>query len=233
MKPEVQSNKIVVISGSGISAESGLPTFRDSGGLWNSFTWQEVSSPEGWKNRPESVLNFYNERRLKASQATPNFAHQALAALESAYEVVILTQNVDDLHERAGSKNVIHLHGELAYAKSTGPDPKRYRINSEPITLGQLGEDGTQLRPDIVWFGEEVQHLATARLHVASAAKVLVIGTSLTVYPAASLVKAARGRSEKILNALDFERVPFGFKLMRGKATDVVPALVQAWLSSK
>lgn len=231
MKPEVQSNKIVVLSGSGLSAESGLPTFRDANGLWNQYTWHEVASPEGWAARPEAVLAFYNERRLKASQALPNAAHLALAALESAYEVVVITQNVDELHELAGSTNIIHLHGELAYARGTSASPKRYRIGGAPISIGQLCDDGTQLRPDIVWFGEDTQHIEEARQHVASASKVLVVGTSLSVYPAASLVKVARGRAEKVLNCLDIERVPFGFTFMRGSATDVIPTLTEKWLA--
>lgn len=114
MKPEVQFDKLVVFSGSGVSAESGLPTFRDSDGLWNSHAWEEVSSPRGWQRNPEAVLAFYNERRLKAWHAVPNAAHQAIASLEAAYDVVVITQNVDELHERAGSSQVIHVHGEIA-----------------------------------------------------------------------------------------------------------------------
>jgi len=123
----IQPNKIVVLSGSGISAESGLPTFRDSSGLWNSFSWEEVASPAGWKTRPEAVLTFYNERRQQAWNALPNAAHKAIAALESAYDVVVVTQNVDGLHERAGSTNVIHVHGQLAYARGTSEARHRYR----------------------------------------------------------------------------------------------------------
>ncbi|MFK3737441.1 SIR2 family NAD-dependent protein deacylase [Massilia sp. TN1-12] len=231
MKPEIQPNKIVVLSGSGLSAESGLPTFRDSNGLWNEFSWQEVASPEGWKARPEAVLAFYNERRAKASQALPNAAHEAIAALEAAYDVVVLTQNVDELHELAGSTKVVHLHGQLSYARGTSDSPKRYCIGSAPIVLGQLCEDGTQLRPDIVWFGEDVQHIEDARQHVASAAKVLVVGTSLSVYPTASLVKVARGRAEKILNCLYIGKVPYGFNFLRGNATTVIPTVVEKWLS--
>ncbi len=230
MKPDIQSNKIVVLSGSGLSAESGLPTFRDSKGLWNEYSWHEVASPEGWKIRPEAVLAFYNERRLKAWHASPNSAHAAIASLETAFDVVVITQNVDGLHERAGSSNVIHLHGQLAYARGTSDNPKRYRIDDAPISLGQLCENGTQLRPDIVWFGEETQHIKEARLHVATAAKVLVVGTSLTVHPAASLVKAARGRAKKLLVSLEIEKIPYGFKFLRGKATQVIPNLVQQWL---
>jgi NAD-dependent deacetylase len=230
MKPEIQQNKIVVLSGSGLSAESGLPTFRDSNGLWNEYSWHEVASPDGWKARPEAVLAFYNERRAKASQAAPNAAHKAIASLEAAYDVVVITQNVDELHELAGSTKIVHLHGQLSYARGTSDLPKRYRIGSAPILLGQLCEDGTQLRPDIVWFGENVQRIEEARQHVASAAKVLVVGTSLSVYPAASLVKVARGRAQKVLNCLDIGKVPFGFSFLRGNATSVVPRLVEKWL---
>lgn len=231
MKPDVKSNKIVVLSGSGISAESGLPTFRDSNGLWNSYSWQEVASPEGWKLRPEDVLEFYNERRAKAWQASPNVGHQAIASLEPTYEVIVITQNVDELHERAGSKNVIHLHGQLAYARGTSEARRRYRINGSPINVGHLCEDGTQLRPDIVWFGEETEYFEEARFHVATAAKVLVVGTSLSVFPAASLVKVARGRAEKVLVSLEVDRPPFGFTYLRGKATEVLPTLAMKWLA--
>lgn len=231
MKPDVQPKKIVVLSGSGLSAESGLPTFRDSNGLWNEYSWHEVASPEGWETRPDAVLAFYNERRLKAWHALSNSAHAAIASLETAFDVVVITQNVDELHERAGSSNVIHLHGQLAYARSTSNNPKRYRIDDAPILLGQLCEDGTQLRPDIVWFGEETQHMEEARLHMATAAKVLVVGTSLTVHPAASLVKASRGRAEKALVSLEMEKIPYGFKFLRGNATSIIPSLVKEWLT--
>ncbi|UHQ21863.1 NAD-dependent protein deacylase [Lysobacter sp. 5GHs7-4] len=231
MPTAVQANKIVVLSGSGLSAESGLPTFRDSNGLWNQYAWHEVASPEGWRARPEAVLAFYNERRHKAWHAQPNAAHAAIAALEAAYEVIVITQNVDALHERAGSTQVIHLHGELAYARSTAAQPKRYRIDDAPIALGQLADDGTQLRPDIVWFGEQTQYMDEARAHVADAAKVLVVGTSLSVHPAASLVWAAHATAEKVLVSLEMDSVPDGFDFQRGKATERVPALTQAWLA--
>lgn len=230
MKPEVQPNKVVVFSGSGISAESGLPTFRDSNGLWGKYSWEEVASPEGWKARPEAVLDFYNERRRKAWEAIPNAGHQAIASLEAAYEVVIITQNVDELHERAGSRNVIHLHGELAYACGTSEARRRHRVDGAPICIGQLCEDGTQLRPDIVWFGETVQFLEEARHHIATASRVLVVGTSLTVHPAAGLIKAARGRAKKVLVSLDIDKPPYGFTIMRGKAAEILPALAEKWL---
>lgn len=231
MKSSVQPEKIVVLSGSGVSAESGLPTFRDAKGLWNTYAWQELASPEGWQKHPEAVLAFYNERRQKAWQAQPNAAHIAIASLEQAYEVVIVTQNVDALHERAGSRNVVHLHGQLAYVRgSSGAQPKRYRVDGDPIAMGQLCEDGTQLRPDIVWFGESVENFEAAEEHVESAARVLVVGTSLTVNPAASLVRYADRGAQKVLVALEMEEVPRGFTFLQGRATDVVPVLVAQWL---
>jgi NAD-dependent deacetylase len=233
MKPDIQPNKIAVLTGAGVSAESGLPTFRDSHGLWNSYSWEQVASPEGWRVRPAAVLEFYNERRRQAWLASPNAGHEAIASLEAAFEVVVITQNVDELHERAGSKHVIHLHGELAYARGTSEARKRYRIDGEPITMGQLCEDGTQLRPDIVWFGEEVQFFEEACSHVAGAARVLVVGTSLSVFPAASLVTMAGARAQKVLVSLEVERLPPGFEFLRGRAAEVLPALAAKWLEDE
>jgi NAD-dependent deacetylase len=222
--------KLVVLSGSGLSAESGLPTFRDAAGLWRTHSWMELASPEGWRKQPEVVLEFYNERRARAWAAQPNAAHRAIATLESRYDVAVITQNVDALHERAGSTRVLHVHGELAFARGTGPSRRRYRIDAAPISLGQKCDEGTQLRPDIVWFGEETQHMEDARELVARADKVLVVGTSLTVYPAASLVDAARERAEKVLNALDMDEIPYGFEFHPGPATLVIPRIVGRWL---
>lgn len=232
MKPAIQPNMVVVLSGSGISAESGLPTFRDSNGLWQSHDWRMLASPEGWREHPELVLDFYNERRANAADAQPNAAHIALAELERTHEVAIITQNVDDLHERAGSTNVIHLHGQLTWARGTSPRRLRHCIGAEPIRIGDLCEDGSQLRPDIVWFGEDVENMDAAKRLVRSAGKVLVVGTSLTVHPAASLAKHARWHAEKVLCALDVDSVPFGYALMRGMATRIVPGLVRHWMET-
>ena len=193
----------------------------------------ELASPDGWASNPELVLEFYNERRAKAWLAQPNAAHRAIATLESKYDVVVITQNVDALHERAGSTQVLHVHGELAYARGTGPARKRYRLDDAPIQLGQTCAEGTQLRPDIVWFGEETQHMAEAAGHVAAAAKVLVVGTSLSVYPAAGLVDAARHDSDRVLVSLDMDEIPRGFRYLQGKATERVPPLVAEWLGEK
>lgn len=223
--------KVVVLSGSGLSAESGLPTFRDAAGLWRQHSWVELASPEGWRKHPELVLAFYNERRAKAWDAQPNAAHLAIAALEERFDVVVVTQNVDALHERAGSTQVLHVHGELAFARGTGPSRRRRRIDGAPIELGQKCEEGTQLRPDIVWFGEETRHMDEAREHVEQAGKVLVVGTSLSVYPAAGLVESASPRAQKVLNALEMDEVPHGFEFRAGPATAVVPKLVSEWLA--
>jgi len=222
--------RIVILSGSGLSAESGLPTFRDAAGLWRQHCWQELASPEGWRKDPSLVLEFYNERRAKAWAAQPNAAHLAIAALERKFDVVVVTQNVDALHERAGSTNVLHVHGELAFARGTGPSRRRYRIDGAPIELGQRCDEHTQLRPDIVWFGEETQHMNAAREHVAAADKVLVVGTSLSVYPAASLIDAARDDADKVLNSLEMDEVPAGFLFHAGPATRVLPRIIGEWL---
>jgi NAD-dependent deacetylase len=222
---------IVILSGSGLSAESGLPTFRDAAGLWKQHSWQDLASPEGWRRNPGLVLEFYNERRAKAWTAQPNDAHRAIAALEQKFAVAVVTQNVDALHERAGSKIVLHVHGELAWARGSGQSRKRYRIEGAPIHMGQQCEEGTQLRPDIVWFGEETQYMEEAREIVALADKVLVVGTSLTVYPAAGLVEFARADAERVVNSLDLDEVPPGFRFLAGKATDIVPKVVAAWMA--
>ena len=148
--------KVVVLTGAGISAESGLKTFRDSNGLWENHKIEDVATPQAWKANPEIVLEFYNQRRLQASKAQPNEAHVSLVVLEKYFNVTIVTQNVDDLHERAGSSNVIHLHGELKKARSSKNASLVYQINKKRIEIGDLCEEGNQLRPHIVWFGEEV-----------------------------------------------------------------------------
>lgn len=142
-----------------MSADSGLATFRDSGGLWEGFDIQEVASIEGWRRNPSKVLEFYNQRRREASRAEPNEGHLAIARLEEKYRVTVVTQNVDDLHERAGSANVIHLHGQLRFARSERDQNLVKDIGSDPIKLGDLAEDGAQFRPDIVWFGEMVPEI--------------------------------------------------------------------------
>lgn len=178
---------LVVLTGAGISAESGIATFRDSNGLWCNHRVEDVATPEAWIKNKQLVLDFYNERRAGLQQAKPNDAHKILAELEKYFKVTIITQNVDDLHERAGSANIIHLHGELKKSRSEKNNQLIYDCEGD-IQLGDFAEDGAQLRPHIVWFGEEVPMIERA-MEVAETADIfLIIGTSLQVYPAAGLM---------------------------------------------
>ena len=179
--------KLVVLSGAGMSAESGIKTFRDADGLWEGYDIMEVASPEGFRKHPEVVLDFYNQRRRQLLEVEPNRAHLALAEAESNFDVHIVTQNVDDLHERAGSTHVIHLHGELLKVRSTRNEADVFEWKKD-LALGDLANDGSQLRPHIVWFGEEVPMIDLAAKVVSQADILLIIGTSMQVYPAAGLL---------------------------------------------
>lgn len=195
----VLTRKLVVLSGAGISAESGLRTFRDSDGLWEEHDIMEVASIEGWRRNPKLVLEFYNQRRSQAAKAQPNAAHLALAYAEKDFDVRIITQNVDRLHERAGSSQVLHLHGCLDQARCSMDASFVVDIGDRPIFLGDLSANGHQLRPNIVWFGEPVSSLAEAARWVSQADVLLIVGTSLSVYPAASLVDFASTKAEIFL----------------------------------
>jgi NAD-dependent deacetylase len=191
--------KVVVFTGAGISAESGLKTFRGDDGLWEGHRVEDVATPEAWARNPALVLEFYNERRRQVRAAQPNTAHRALVDLERGYDVSIVTQNVDDLHERAGSTRVLHLHGEVLYARSTrNPDCVRH-LGDADIALGDHCPAGSQLRPHIVWFGEMVPAMDEAAMIVSQADIFLCVGTSLQVYPANSLIFAAPRRARRIV----------------------------------
>lgn len=222
--------QIVVFTGAGISAESGLSTFRDSDGLWNQYPVEMLATKQAFEQDPELVLSFYNDRIEKANAALPNSAHVAISSLEEAFEVTVITQNVDDLHERAGSSKVIHLHGELNFAQSSIDASLIYNWHGEPIMMGQQCELGSQLRPNIVLFGEPVMHLNEARILIRNADKVLAVGSSLTVQPAANLLNKARFHSEKILISRDVKKKPFGYNYIRGDAANLVPAVCANWL---
>ena len=222
--------KIVVLTGAGMSAPSGLATFRDTNGLWANHRIEDVATPDAWRRNPELVLEFYNQRRAQACAAQPNAGHRALAALELRYEVVVVTQNVDDLHERAGSTRVIHLHGELTKARSTADESLVYDIGARPIRLGDRCVRGSQLRPHIVWFGEEVPLIEAAAEEFTNAAKVLVAGTSLQVYPAAGLVTYAPAAAERVHADLHTAHCPFGFRPLPGSVDETLPELVARWL---
>lgn len=189
--------KIVVLTGAGMSAESGLKTFRDSDGLWENHNVYDVATPEAWERDPEMVLKFYNDRRKQVRVAEPNKAHVALGKLEQKYNVSIITQNIDDLHERAGSTHVIHLHGEVNKARSSVDSGLVYELDHWEMKMGDTCEKGSQLRPHIVWFGEAVPMIEKAIPIVEMADVVMVIGTSLSVYPAAGLLNYATSSSQK------------------------------------
>lgn len=180
--------KLVVLTGAGISAESGIPTFRDAGGLWEGYRVEDVATPEAWQRNPGLVLDFYNQRRKRALEAEPNTGHKVLAELEAYFDVIIVTQNVDNLHERAGSTHVIHLHGSLFEARSTADERLVYPIEGWQLNLGDRCEKGSQLRPNIVWFGELVPRMEEAITYASQADIFLIVGTSMVVYPAAGLI---------------------------------------------
>ena len=182
---------IVALSGAGISAESGIPTFRGAGGLWEGHDVMEVASPEGWKRDPALVLDFYNKRRAVARMAKPNQGHIVLAELEKEYDVHVITQNIDDLHERAGSTHVLHLHGKLNESRSTRDPSLVYEIEGNELNIGDVCAKGSQLRPNIVWFGEMVPAMEEAAYIASKADYFIVVGTSLLVYPAAGLIDYA------------------------------------------
>lgn len=187
----METLKIAVLTGAGVSAESGIKTFRDSDGLWEGHDVMEVASPEGFQRNPATVLDFYNQRRRQLLTVQPNDAHFALAALEKSHEVTIITQNVDDLHERAGSTNVLHLHGELLKVRSTFNEDLVFDWKKD-LNLGDFCENNHQLRPHIVWFGEMVPMIEIAAVIVEKADVIIIVGTSMQVYPAAGLVEYAK-----------------------------------------
>lgn len=197
----MKKQKLVVLSGAGVSAESGIKTYRDNDGLWENYPVEQVASIEGWYRDKALMLKFYNERRRQLATASPNLAHEIIASLEHWFDVVVVTQNVDNLHERAGSTNVIHLHGELTKARPEDRDPEVdgdcgvVDIGYRDLNLGEKDSRGVQMRPHIVWFGEAVPMIEKAAREVAQADILLIIGTSLVVYPAAGLVRYARAET--------------------------------------
>ncbi|WP_262011046.1 SIR2 family NAD-dependent protein deacylase [Acinetobacter baumannii] len=223
----IHMTKLVVFSGAGMSAESGISTFRDSNGLWENYDIQQVATPEAWERNPALVQRFYNERRKNILEAQPNEAHQYIAKLQDYYDVQVITQNIDDLHERAGSQNVLHLHGNIRLAKSSGPDAQYttqfYEVNGWKLDLEQdFCPDGYPLRPHVVWFSEAVPAYEEAIRLVQSADIFIVIGSTLSVYPVAALVHEIPHYSKAyyIDPQADHSRVPPQYKLLNMMATE-------------
>jgi len=223
---------VVILTGAGISAESGIKTFRDSDGLWEEYRIEDVATFEAWQSNQALVIDFYNRRRKQLMEVEPNAAHFALVLLEEKYNVQIITQNVDDLHERAGSNNVMHLHGELKKIRSTVDDNLIYNLQGWELKKGDLCEKGSQLRPHIVWFGEEVPQIIPAAELSAKADIFIVIGTSLNVYPAAGLLNYVAAQNPKYLidtNAKDNYYIS-NLTIIKEKAGIALPKLVEELL---
>jgi NAD-dependent deacetylase len=225
--------KLVVFTGAGISAESGIKTFRDSGGLWEEYDINDVATPQAWHKNQKLVLEFYNQRRKQVIEANPNAAHIALATLEKKYDVHIITQNIDNLHERAGSTSVLHLHGEIMKARSSEYEHLIYDVKNSEIKDGEVCEMGFQLRPHIVWFGEMVPMMEPA-IELASNCEIfIVVGTSLDVYPAAGLINYTSQESKKYLVDPNAKRLPYilNLEVIEKTAGTGVPLLVKKLLS--
>lgn len=221
---------IVIFSGAGMSAESGIQTFRDGGGLWENHSVEDVATPDAWKKDPALVTRFYNERRKAIIDASPNEAHLTIGELESIAKIHVVTQNIDDLHERAGSTSVLHLHGNIRYAKSSGPNQESayYEIDGWELTENDLCPDGYLLRPHVVWFGENVPAYEDAGDILAQADVVIVIGTSLQVHPAAGLIHLAQRASLKYIIDPNAESlsVPDNFVRISAMASPGIAAII-------
>lgn len=223
---------IVIFSGAGISAESGLKTFRDTDGLWENYKIEDVATPEAWDKDPKLVLKFYNMRRKQVLDAKPNTAHLAILELEKKFKVQVITQNIDNLHERAGSKNVLHLHGEILKARSVIDENEKYLIEGFELNFGERCKNNHQLRPDIVWFGEHVPNMGKAEKLCEKADILIVIGTSLNVYPAANLIECVANTCKIYL--IDPKDVPLWKRKnvthLKQKASEGLPTLVKELL---
>ncbi len=224
--------RIVILTGAGMSAESGISTFRDSNGLWKNHRIEEVATPAAWERNPELVLEFYNQRRKQLFEVEPNKGHKALVRLEEKFDVQIITQNVDDLHERAGSSHVLHLHGELKKARSTADPHLIYELDHWELKLGDKCEKGSQLRPHIVWFGEPVPMIEKAAEITQTTEIFMVVGTSMVVYPAAGLIHYVKREAPKFYvdpKAFPLHGVPH-LEVIRKKAGEALPGLVDRLL---
>lgn len=231
----MSKKRLVVFSGAGISAESGIRTFRDAGGLWEQYRIEDVATPQAWKKNQDLVLEFYNQRRKQVMEAEPNEAHKLFAELQSTFDVQVVTQNVDDLHERAGSLSVLHLHGEIMKARSSKDPSLIYPINGHELKKGDLCEKGSQLRPHIVWFGELVTEMEKANYLAAASDLFVVVGTSLNVYPAAGIINFVLPAVPKwLVDPVDFDlEYVKGLKHINKTAVNSVPELREALLAHR
>jgi NAD-dependent deacetylase len=226
--------KLVVLTGAGISAESGISTFRDTGGLWEKYKIDDVATPDAWRKNPKLVLDFYNQRREQLFRVKPNAGHFALANLEKEFDVRIITQNVDDLHERAGSTNILHLHGELMKTRSTGPSEEVFELTADNYTTkyGDKCPKGYQLRPHIVWFGESVPKIESAIKITKQADTFLIIGTSLNVYPAASLINYVKPDTKiYLIDPNEIQNLPINVTVIQKGASEGMEIVCKSYLN--
>lgn len=225
--------KIVVLTGAGISAESGLQTFRDADGLWEGYNVYDVATPEAWRKNPSVVQEFYNMRRKSVLEAEPNGAHRALARLEEKFSVTVITQNIDDLHERGGSSDIVHLHGIITRSQSDKDPRLTYPIEGWELKMGEMCELGSQLRPHVVWFGEAVPMIEKAAQICTTADIFIIVGTSLQVYPAAGLIDFVPQEAEKFLVDPKAPSISgTDIRVIRQKAVEGVTALVDHLLET-
>lgn len=232
MKPEIDNNKIVIFTGAGISVESGIPCFAGNDGLWGKYDVEEVCTRKGFDENPTLVTEFYNDCKAQVLKAEPNAAHKAIAELEKVFDVTVITTNVDNLHERAGSTNVIHVHGNLQYGKSHFHQDNKIFLGDRAIEVGEQ-LDNIQLRHDVVFYGEFPENLELAKQEIKKASKILVIGSSLSVSPSNTLIKHARFQAEKAVVNIAPMKLPYGFKMYGGKATDTVPPIIDRWIAQQ
>lgn len=224
---------VLVFTGAGLGYASGMPVYWDGYNTEYGLLAQLLANGDSWRQSPGTVLEYYNLQRLKLADIRPSRAHFAIAELERFYRVIVVTQNIDDLHERAGSTEVLHLHGELCYSRSEMNPSCRVYQGYQPFRIGDVAPDGQQLRPDVVWFGENIRHYKGAKNHITQASKVLAIGTSLQVQPAAGLLKKARFKAEKILVTKWVPATPYGYRFIRGGADECVPGVINEWIERR
>ena len=223
--------KLCIISGSGLSASAGLSTFRGPDGLWRNHDPMTLATPEAWQRDRHLVTEFYNDRRAKAWQAEPTAAHRTIARLEEGFETSVVTQNVDSLHERAGSSRVLHLHGELDWVRDTADPSHRKDLRGAAVDPDEKTVNGGYWRPNVVWFGENIHHYDEALEAVASADRLIVVGTSLTVQPAASMILYAADDAEKVVVNAEPLDLPEAFRFVQAPADEALPALAEQWLN--
>lgn len=232
-KLDIDYNKIVVFTGAGVSVESGLKTYNEDTGHWHDTPVGKVATKSALNNNPKTVIDFWNDRKKEMIAAKPNAAHVAIAELEKYFDVVVITTNLDNLHEKAGSTNVIHIHGDINFARSQVDLSERLYVGDTLLTPSMRCTHGERLRPDVVMYDEVPYDMDKAFNEIKTASKVMVVGSSLSVKPACNIPKKARGRADKLIIAHSVHKIPYGFRILRDSASFAVPKVVERWINSK